>query len=90
MPARKETIMNRKPTEIKVCSTCRREVEVPRPSGGHPYGWYSISVNVPPGFSFHGQPYRWVGLYCSAQCIADAMPYIKEMRAKFSKDFAYE
>lgn len=58
------------------CRRCKREVTVPEGDRkGHPYGWYYLSVQVPAWFNTDSRrPYRAIGLFCSAQCLADAIP----------------
>jgi uncharacterized protein CbrC (UPF0167 family) len=52
------------------CRTCERAVEIPEPAQGHPYGWYSVSVSVPPWLNADsGKAYRWVGMFCSPSCL---------------------
>lgn len=60
------------------CRQCGRRAETPAPSSdGHPYGWFYLTVNVPPWFnSGSGKPYRAIGLFCSPGCLAAAMPEI--------------
>lgn len=62
-------------TRIVNCKSCGRAVEVPHPeAGGRPYGWYSVSVGVPPGYNARtGKPYRWAGRYCCADCLANGI-----------------
>ena len=60
------------------CRSCKREVEVPEPAEGHPHGWYYLTVGVPKWFnSRNGRCYRSVGLYCSADCLADGIAVIR-------------
>jgi hypothetical protein len=62
-------IESEKPKTVH-CRTCQREVEVPEPQEGHPYGWYSVSVNTPPWLNgISGKAYRWVGMFCSPSCL---------------------
>jgi hypothetical protein len=63
-------------TRTVFCQSCERAVEIPLPvSGGHPFGWYHVSVAVPAWFNARtGKPYKWVGLFCSANCLADGVP----------------
>ena len=80
----------RKPeTGTRVCASCLRTVEIPDPQDGHPHGWYSLSVLVPRALS-NGRGYRWVGMYCTPKCLADGIPAIEQMRAKFRGDIDYE
>jgi hypothetical protein len=52
------------------CRNCRRAGPASEPRSGHPYGWYSLSVNIPPELDHTGnKPYRWVGLFCSIGCL---------------------
>jgi hypothetical protein len=61
------------------CRQCKKTAEVPVPQAdGHPYGWFYLTVMVPPWFnSATGKAYRAVGLFCSAECLAAAMPDIQ-------------
>ena len=41
---------------------------------GHPYGWYNLTVNVPPvvhtsNDSRPAKPYLWLGIFCSVGCL---------------------
>jgi hypothetical protein len=56
-----------------------------RPSG-RPYGWYLLSVNVPPELGKNGQPFLWVGMWCGTGCLAADMPSIieQEMLARMA------
>jgi hypothetical protein len=51
------------------CKGCHRTAEVPIPQAGHPYGWYSLSVNLPEGLNNDGKAYRWIGTFCSVGCL---------------------
>jgi hypothetical protein len=51
------------------CRGCNREATTPNPAGGHPYGWYTLSVNVPPEVGSNGRPYIYIGLFCSVSCL---------------------
>ena len=53
------------------CRNCQRTVQVtPRDDDeGHPYGWYSVTVSVPPEMGHDGKTYRWVGRFCSVGCL---------------------
>lgn len=62
------------------CRKCRRKARVPREEArGHPYGWYYLTVNVPPWFNSAAasRPYRAVGLFCSADCLAASAEEIR-------------
>ena len=55
---------------IVYCRGCGRKAEIPAPdAGGHPYGWYTLSVNVPPEIGSHGKPYIYIGLFCQIGCL---------------------
>jgi hypothetical protein len=58
------------------CRQCKRKVTVPADDReGHPYGWYYLTAQVPPWFNADShRAYRPVGLFCSVQCLADALP----------------
>jgi hypothetical protein len=66
-------------TKTVTCRTCKREITIPAyPAEGHPYGWYYLTVNVPPWFNtYSDKPYRAIGLFCSVLCIANAVPEIE-------------
>jgi hypothetical protein len=61
-------------TKEVFCRQCDRRVRIPAEnSEGHPYGWYYLTVGVPAWFNADSHRcYRPVGLFCSAQCLADA------------------
>lgn len=65
-------------TRVYRCHYCRGECEVPQPTEGRPRGWYVLSVNVPPEMGKKGQPFLWVGLWCSAACLAADMPWLED------------
>lgn len=68
-------------TKDIACRGCGRTVEVPDPHEGHPYGWYSVSVNMPPALnSASRRPYRWVGMFCSPACLAAHVPALESQR----------
>jgi hypothetical protein len=61
------------------CRSCGRTRLIPKADAqGHPYGWFYLTVHVPPWFN-HGtaRPYRAVGLFCSAACLAAGLPSIE-------------
>lgn len=64
------------------CRGCGRTVTVPYPAQGHPYGWYTVSVSVPPHLanSRNGAPYIYVGLFCCPDCLAGHLPVLQEAR----------
>lgn len=45
---------------------------------GRPYGWYSLTVKVPPRLGKHGKPFVWVGLWCSIVCLAGDLPLLAD------------
>jgi hypothetical protein len=62
----------RERTDWKTCRQCN----------GHSHtkqaiGWYALSVSVPP--EIHPDGFKWVGLFCSADCLAAYMPEIQRM-----------
>jgi len=64
------------------CRACGRTLEISAPQAGHPYGWYSLSVNVPSHLnSVSGRPYRWVGLFCSVSCLVGHEAELRSQRA---------
>lgn len=66
-------------TQAVRCKSCERTVEVPQPREGRPFGWYNLSVSVPQWFNADTpRAYRWVGVYCSAACLAAGIPAIMQ------------
>ena len=61
-------------SNLKVCHYCQGRREFPDGSHGHPWGWYALSVNVPPEMGKNGQPFLWVGVWCSMECLAADIP----------------
>ena len=51
------------------CRGCGRQTTAPNPAAGHPYGWYTLSVNTPPEVGSNGRPYIYIGLFCSVSCL---------------------
>ena len=51
------------------CRGCARQATTPAPAEGHPYGWYTLSVNVPPEIAGGGRAYIYIGLFCSIGCL---------------------
>lgn len=52
------------------CRTCHRTYEHRADiRTGHPYGWYSLTVNTPPEMGHADKCYRWVGIFCSVGCL---------------------
>jgi hypothetical protein len=65
-------------TRTVTCRGCGRTAECPDPAEGHPYGWYYLTVNVPPWFNSDSERnYRAIGLFCSVSCIARRMDAIR-------------
>lgn len=56
----------------KTCRQCGGQSQTDQP-----IGWYSLSVGVPP--EAHPNGYKWVGIVCLADCLADYMPEIQRM-----------
>lgn len=79
-------------TRTVSCRECGRTADTPDPdAGGHPYGWFYLTVNVPPWFnSASGKLYRAVGLFCSAGCLAAAMPRITADEEMHSHAYEHE
>lgn len=59
------------------CRECRGTVKL---NGFRlPYGWYQVTVGVPEYMeSGPGRGYLWLGMFCSAKCLGDAIPTIRE------------
>ena len=57
-------------TKQVYCRGCGRTAVIPAPAAnGHPYGWYTLSVSVPPEVGTAGKPYIWIGLFCCVGCL---------------------
>lgn len=74
------------------CKTCKRSVEIPpqaEEQHGHPYGWFYLTVHVPPWFNSDSKrAYRPIGTFCSAKCLAAGMPEVEHQEALM--DGAYD
>lgn len=69
------------------CQQCRGWTK--NPDHGLPHGWYQVTVGVPDHMeSVRGRGYAWVGLFCSAACMATYAPEMKRME-KLAQE-AYE
>lgn len=80
-----------KNSKLVTCGNCRRSVSVPDPNEGHPYGWYTVSVNVPAWFNpISGKPYRWIGLFCSVGCLVAHEEKLLSMRELAEQAYAAE
>jgi hypothetical protein len=81
-PARAQQPANaaRAPRTLE-CKTCRGRFTA-ADGTGRPFGWYSVSVTVPPELGKHGKPFLWLGTFCSARCLAAAMPAIAAAEAQ--------
>lgn len=65
-------------SKLYVCHHCKCRWEAFRDGDGRPWGWYSLSVNVPVHLGKAGKPYLWAGQWCSAGCLAADMPQLEE------------
>lgn len=64
---------------------------MPAPLEGHPYGWYHLSVTVPPWYSAQsGRPYIWIGLFCSADCLGNGIARIQAEEQLTLHAYAHE
>ena len=66
--------MNTPGERTRFCQTCQRISEE-----GIPDGWYQVTVTdsaMP-----KGRPYRYLGLFCSMSCLAQAMPRMTAVEA---------
>lgn len=74
------------------CRSCRRKKEVPAADAeGHPYGWFYLTVYVPPWFNSDSRrAYRPVGLFCSAACLAAGMPAVAESERLMEGAYEHE
>ncbi len=61
------------PPSTVVCKGC--DGTSTRYGGQNPDGWYSLTVSVPRWVNRKG--YAWVAQFCSAACIARAMPRLE-------------
>ena len=75
-----------------ICKSCQRQVEVRHPEpDGHPYGWYHLTVGVPRWFnSVTRKPYRWVGQYCSVQCLENGLEAIRQAEDLMREAYEHE
>jgi hypothetical protein len=65
------------------CAACGLRKEVP--GNRAPYGWYLLSVQVPEWFNSGSERnYRWVGMFCSAACLAAYQPELDKQAALLS------
>jgi hypothetical protein len=62
---------------VYVCHHCHGRSEG-EDGTGRPWGWYALTVNVPREMGKKGQPFMWVGLWCSAACLAADMPELED------------
>jgi hypothetical protein len=56
----------------KICRRCGG-----RSQSEQPLGWYALSAGVPPEIDPNG--FKWVGLFCTADCLGAYMPEIQRM-----------
>lgn len=84
--------MSAEDAKVVRCKSCGREVQVPSPdSEGHPYGWYSLSVGVPAWYNTRSDKhYRWVGIYCSADCLGDGVGDVRAEEIKEGHAYDHE
>lgn len=82
------------PSETRTvrCRSCRKTADIPYPSNeGHPYGWYHLTVYVPPWFNTTSvKPYRSIGLFCSAVCLELHLAVIKKDEEKHRQTYEAE
>jgi hypothetical protein len=83
-------------TKTVFCRHRKRAVEIPAPGApedqsGHPYGWFYLTVHVPPWFNQDiRRAYRPVGTFCSAACLAAEMPAIEEQERLMEGVYEHE
>jgi hypothetical protein len=80
-------------TRTVFCRNCKRTVEVPAANPeGRPYGWFYLTVQVPPWFNANNsrKPYRAVGFFCSAACLGAAMPEIEAQESLMKEAYEHE
>lgn len=62
--------------EVRFCRQCRGTISLAE--ARLPYGWYQVTVGVPDYMeSIQGRGYLWIGMYCSAACLAANASYIQ-------------
>lgn len=67
--------------DIKRCKHCGTEETVPQ-GASPPPGWLSLSVTVPAGVTTKkGQPFLWIGLFCSVACLLQNGPELERAEA---------
>jgi hypothetical protein len=66
----------RMPGDYVQCNKCKGLAVRSPDQQGHPYGWFSVSINVPKGKN--GKGYEWVGVYCSYDCLAGDLQRIEK------------
>jgi hypothetical protein len=54
---------------------------------GRPYGWLTMSVNVPPGMGRNGKPWIWVGMFCCTACLAEALPALQKQETVARQEY---
>lgn len=74
------------------CRACGRTAEIARSqSDGRPWGWYFITVHVPPGYNkTTGKTYLVVGLFCCVACIEKGLQRMRDEEAKHVHAFEHE
>jgi len=83
-------------TKTIFCRHCKRTVEIPAQDAqgdqsGHPYGWFYLTVHVPPWFNQDSRrAYRPVGTFCSADCLAAGMPEIQRQERLMEGAYEHE
>jgi hypothetical protein len=66
------------------CSGCKGLALRSPDQQGHPWGWFSISINTP---KKGNKGYEWVGVYCSVECIKDDMTRIESIEASHDDNY---
>jgi hypothetical protein len=82
-------------TRTVFCRHCKRSVEIPASvqgdQSGRPYGWFYLTVHVPPWFNQDSRrAYRPVGVFCSAACLTADMPEIEEQESLMEGAYEHE
>jgi hypothetical protein len=70
--------------KVIFCAGCGREVEQDDKTNaeGHPFGLYNLTANCPRWFNLEtGKPYRWIGTFCSVDCLIAHGATLREQTA---------
>ena len=58
-------------TGFLFCASCNFRTDDVDHNAGIPYGWLHVTINVPPDLdpARRHRPFRWLGNYCSVECL---------------------